>query len=328
MALMKTSIDSCKTEGERFVYSFFKGSLSEDFIIWSNIELNVFSGNYNSSTEIDFILFQKDIGLLILSIKDWRINQISKISSKEIIVNNKTQNNQVKRDFKKAGLDLVGNPHELLIGYRNTYEIAYFACQLTNKYKKLIDGKLKNLRNGAIPELIFNRNIQKITEFLNRKINDWLEDRFKLNDIAIIYPNLNRGSDNSKVDDNLFIEIIRYIYEKSKIKFSIHYPNQSITDMFGPEFAEIILSRRDSDDDYSETIQLITSFSSQGSSYKCVIVIMDNFEDQRWKKLRTNLAYITLTRATHNLVLVFSQESDTYKKALDISINMEEESKI
>ena len=226
---------------------------------------------------------------------------------------------QIRRDFKKVGLAIDENIFELLISYRNTYQIAYFACQLTDKYKKLIASELKNLRQGSIPEVIFDNDYDRVVNAVNKKIGDWLEDKFSLDEIAIIYPNLKRGPNGFNIQDDLLLGIIKRVYEISGLKFSIHYPAHRITNMFGLEFEDIILSRRDEDGIVNkEAIKLITSYSSQGISYKCVIVIMDNFEDQRWQKLKKNLAYITLTRATHNLLLVFSEKNDTYEKTINI----------
>lgn len=229
---------------------------------------------------------------------------------------------KIKRDFKNTGLGVNNHENELLVSYRNTYEIAYFACQLTNKYQKIFNGKLDVLRKGAIPEVIFDKDYLKIAELISKKIEDWIEERFKPNEIAIIYPNLKRKKEGIKVKDTLMAAIVKTIYEKCQKQLSIHYHSHRIKSMFGPELSKMILSRRDSNEDLSNTINLVTSFSSQGISYKCVVAIMDNFEDPRWNKLKTNLAYITLTRATHNLLLIFSEECETYQKALEINRTM------
>ena len=269
----------------------------------------------NVTEEYDFVLIDEGHNLP----DSWLRFLIHKCKGKEsgniIYVEDFEQNiYQVNRNFSTVGLNVSERSYELLTSYRNTYEIAYFACQLTNKYRRLLSNELKELRHGAVPEIIFDSNIDIIAKFVNKLINNWIEDQFKLNDIAIIYPSLKKNEERE-----VFLSIIKLVSEETGFKFSIHYTANRIRNMFDSEFQDIILSRRDGENENnSDAINLITSFSSQGISYKCVIVIMDNFESQLWQTFKMNLIYITLTRATHNLVLVFSQESETYSKALEI----------
>jgi hypothetical protein len=70
----------------------------------------------------------------------------------------------------------------------------------------------------------------------------------------------------------------------------------------------------------NRAVNLITAMSSQGISYKCVIVVLDNFESITWFKKQEiiNMLYTSVTRPTHELLLVSLEENEFSKKAADV----------
>jgi len=71
MAIMiPENVDIFDTEGEKQFYLFLEAIAKPDnsYIIWYH--------PYPKGSEPDFILFSKDLGLIIFEVKDWALNQI------------------------------------------------------------------------------------------------------------------------------------------------------------------------------------------------------------------------------------------------------------
>ena len=88
MAIMKMKYRSCRSDGERLIYNFFKDKLPDDFIIWNHLLLVDYQEDGKSEKEIDFIVYHKVSGLTIFEVKDWRVDVIRKISPDYIFLNN------------------------------------------------------------------------------------------------------------------------------------------------------------------------------------------------------------------------------------------------
>jgi len=89
--------DRCRSDGERLIYDFFQKFFSDDFVIWTNVELLHTKTDSTKETEIDFILHHKDVGLLIIEVKDWRIDQISQITADRVTFRSgKTEKNPAR----------------------------------------------------------------------------------------------------------------------------------------------------------------------------------------------------------------------------------------
>jgi hypothetical protein len=56
MAKMRSHKTRCKSEGEKKVFEFFQDNLSDDYIIWSNINLIAQSKDGTEEAEVDFPL--------------------------------------------------------------------------------------------------------------------------------------------------------------------------------------------------------------------------------------------------------------------------------
>jgi hypothetical protein len=65
------------TEGERKIFRFLREAARPDseFIVWYEPTIG------NSGVEPDFILFGNSLGLLVLEVKDWDIDQIEEGNS-------------------------------------------------------------------------------------------------------------------------------------------------------------------------------------------------------------------------------------------------------
>ena len=56
MAIARTSIEDCVTEGERLIFAFFKDKLPDEYMFWSNLEIT-YGGQSDSDRkerELDF----------------------------------------------------------------------------------------------------------------------------------------------------------------------------------------------------------------------------------------------------------------------------------
>lgn len=98
MAVMKMSEDKCVSGGERFAYHFFKKHLSDDYKVYSNAVL--FHKTYDGiadEVEIDFIIFHKNLGLLVIELKDWRVDQVQDVRQDSIDLSyNRIKSNPIK----------------------------------------------------------------------------------------------------------------------------------------------------------------------------------------------------------------------------------------
>jgi hypothetical protein len=70
----------------------------------------------------------------------------------------------------------------------------------------------------------------------------------------------------------------------------------------------------------SRAVNLITAMSSQGISYKCVILVLDGFESITWfgGQEIINMLYTGVTRPTHELLLVSLVENKYSRKAAGV----------
>jgi len=219
---------------------------------------------------------------------------------------------------------LLGDRHEeLAINYRNTLQIQNFALNLTDKDRKVAVVKEKKYtRQGSVPDVIYSDSMSKTAWDLATKVEKWLEeDKVLPEEIAIIYPSSEGG------EDSLVYNVIR-AFKMKNIKLLSHYADsERIASKFPLNEKTILPSRKDGlkVDIPGLSANFITAFSSQGMSYRCVAVLMDNFDmEKRWNKEQTkNLQYIALTRATHELALVFGSCDTSCSKALVLAEQIE-----
>ena len=217
---------------------------------------------------------------------------------------------EIKRDAAAA---LLGERREELTrNYRNTIEIQNFATILTDKDKrvKIVDEK-KYTRHGPQPETIYSDSRSKTAETLAKKVEKWLKkENVSPEEIAVIYPS-SEERDNA---DSMVNSVVRE-FKMKNIKLLSHYrTGERILEKFPLHNDTIIPGWAESERVKFPPLSanFITAHSSQGRTYRCVAVIMDNFEmEERWSKAQTNnLMYIALTRATYELVLVFGSLAD------------------
>jgi hypothetical protein len=88
MANLRNARKHCVTEGEKKIWDFLNKHLSNDFWVWTNVKLMIENRGALESNEIDLILYHKAIGILVFSIKDWRIDQIKNITNNRIVLSN------------------------------------------------------------------------------------------------------------------------------------------------------------------------------------------------------------------------------------------------
>jgi len=225
----------------------------------------------------------------------------------------------IKRDFDNAFL--TNRQEELIVNYRNTIEIQKVALMLTDKDRNIaiVDDK-KHIRRGHIPEVIYGDDREKIAHNVATRVETWIKkDKVPVRDIAIIYASSEGGK------DALVSNIVR-AFKAKNMQLLSHYVDdkeRSILDKFPENEGTILPSRKDGRrvENPELSANFITAFSSQGMSYRCVAVLMDNFDmEKKWnKKLSKNLKYIALTRATHELVLVFGSCDTNCSKAIALT---------
>jgi len=90
MATMQNSVGECKTDGERLCYEWLKAVLPDDALVWSNIQFSVSRRDRDIAfdAELDFAVFHAGLGLLLLEVKDWRIDQVAGIDRRFFRFNN------------------------------------------------------------------------------------------------------------------------------------------------------------------------------------------------------------------------------------------------
>ena len=199
---------------------------------------------------------------------------------------------------------------------------------------------LKNLKNKTKAGNIFNRiflnttrrkksNVVGIAKVVFKRFENWLNEGFLPGEIALIYPvskimkidnnkNEYKKNKNDKLVGNIILYSLFDIFKNNGFLFKHTYSQGRITDKFPKRFENLILSY-DSDPSYKE-INLVTAMSSQGLSYKCVILVLDGFESITWfgRQEITNMIYTSVTRATHELMLVSMDENEFSRKAASI----------
>jgi hypothetical protein len=220
----------------------------------------------------------------------------------------------IKRNFDNA---FLGNrQEELNINYRNTVEIQSFALKFTDKDRKIdVVADKKFMRPGPMPEVLYSDSRSKTAYNLATKVEKWIrEDKVPPEEIAIIYA-------SSEGDDDSLVKSVITACRMKHIKLLSHYATGDRIDTKFPGHNNTILpSRKDGRrvENFDLSANFITAFSCQGMSYRCVAVLVENFEmEERWDKAQSrNLLYIALTRATHELGLVFGKCDTACSKAL------------
>lgn len=81
------------TKGERKVFDYFK-KLDEDCLVYFNISVR---GYYP-----DFILICKDLGVFVIEVKDWTLEQIKIIRKDEVVLNINGEEKTVKNPVVQA----------------------------------------------------------------------------------------------------------------------------------------------------------------------------------------------------------------------------------
>ncbi|MBU1086893.1 MAG: NERD domain-containing protein [Candidatus Omnitrophica bacterium] len=97
MAIFKTNISECRSDGEKKVANFFADKLNNEYLIWTNVYLIISSYGQTEEVEADLIIFHYDIGFIVFEIKDWRIEQIEDITMDKVYVNGKKETNPYKK---------------------------------------------------------------------------------------------------------------------------------------------------------------------------------------------------------------------------------------
>ena len=243
----------------------------------------------------------------------------------------------IERDFGKACLDSAV-AKILKINYRNTYEIYRFAVAFCDKFelvKSVNTEHIAKIRKGRVPEIFSadsGKNEANLWErlFLKTKIyknikakeiakkvfarfRDWQNEGFKPCEVALIYPMLGRGR-----RDSILLFSIFDIFISNNFLFRHSYGQGKIMTKFPDKYNPSIVAFDSGES--NRAVNLITAMSSQGISYKCVIVVLDSFESITWFKKQEiiNMLYTSVTRPTHELLMVSLEENEFSKKAADV----------
>jgi hypothetical protein len=248
----------------------------------------------------------------------------------------------ITRDFGKACIDTAVTK-ALKINYRNTYEIYRFAVDFCDKPELVksvnadIEGFAK-IRKGRVPEIFsaaggggsneganlwrrlflntgIYRNIKakEIAEKVFDRFKDWQNEGFRPGEVALIYPMLGRGK-----GDCLLLFSILDIFIRNNFLFRHSYAHGKIMTKFPDKYRPSVVAFDSGES--SRAVNLITAMSSQGISYKCVILVLDGFESITWfgGQEIINMLYTGVTRPTHELLLVSLVENKYSRKAADV----------
>jgi len=222
-----------------------------------------------------------------------------------------------ERDPEKSGLEFKYR-EDLLLNYRNTFNISYFALSLSQKQALVLKEKnrLSLFKKSSNPTITFKENISDLADIIVDKCISWERQGFNLFDIALIYP----------MQNDEFTKKLSDTFEKKDMYLSSQYSPYRVKKMF-PSHADKIIARRSKNykDKKNRSIQLITSWSVQGASYKCTIVLLDQFKPAWSERVKNNLMYISLTRAMDELAVMFTSATKLYyERAEKILKGMEE----
>ncbi len=231
----------------------------------------------------------------------------------------------------------------LKINYRNTYEIYRFAVDFCDKPELVksvnadIEGFAK-IRKGRVPEIFsaaggggrneganlwrrlflntgIYRNIKakEIAKKVFDRFKDWQNEGFRPGEVALIYPMLGRGK-----GDCLLLFSILDIFIRNNFLFRHSYAHGKIMTKFPDKYCPSVVAFDSGES--SRAVNLITAMSSQGISYKCVILVLDGFESITWfgGQEIINMLYTGVTRPTHELLLVSLVENKYSRKAAGV----------
>ena len=221
-----------------------------------------------------------------------------------------------KRIYSDAGLVVKGQGKEsesLLINYRNSKQISYFALKYSNKYTDLHMDRLNNLREGPIPEVITGPNSNVCGKYLLDKIVFWENMGYPSGSIAIIYPYFHedgitnemfRFFEAKKRKVNVIMSLVPYAIYRDKKYYSVWF-HESKIDVNDQQF-----------------VKMSTLQSSKGLDFDCVILVCENL-DKFWSESKIyNALYVGSTRARYELALTFVGEDKFGKRAQDIIDSM------
>lgn len=212
-----------------------------------------------------------------------------------------------KRAYSTAGLDVKGQGREsesLLINYRNTKQISYFALKYSNKYTDLHMDRLSNLRDGPLPEVITGPNSNVCGKLLLDKIVFWENMGYPSGAIAIIYPYFH--------EDGITNEMFRFFEAKKRkvncimnmMPYAI-YKDKKYYTVWNHENKLYVNDQ--------EFVKMSTLQSSKGLDFDCVILVCERLE-RFWNEEKIyNALYVGSTRARHELALTFTGD-DSYGK--------------
>lgn len=98
MAKIIGSLEDCVTDGERLLVRMLNEKLSDDSIVWSNVQLSgTDRNNHIYDRELDCLAYIQGLGLFIFEVKDWRIDHIKNFDGESVsLKNGKVRGNPFK----------------------------------------------------------------------------------------------------------------------------------------------------------------------------------------------------------------------------------------
>jgi len=211
-AQMYNSKDLCQTDGERLIYDYFRDNLSGEFHVWNNIML---SHEYGKS-EIDFIVAHKRVGIITISVKDWRIQAIADINTDTVLLSSTGEEKpsplQEARGWMNRLLSILKEKEEfkvsgkvVTLGYAGalpyvTEDQADQKTKALNSYSEMSDrfGKNNMMFSG---EFEFSKDLNNSARMLN-KLNEakYLKKEISLTDsmLAELVKLFGRNVDRTK----------------------------------------------------------------------------------------------------------------------------------
>jgi len=221
-----------------------------------------------------------------------------------------------RRVYSNAGLEVKGQGREsesLLINYRNSKQISYFALKYSNKYTDSHTSRLNNLRQGPVPEVITGPNSNVCAKYLLDKIVFWENMGYSSGSIAIIYPYFH--------EDGITNEMFRFFEAKQRkvncIMNMMPYAIYKDKKYYSVWHHEEKLHVND-----SRFVKMSTLHSSKGLDFDCVILVCEKLE-RFWNEEKIyNALYVGSTRARFELALTFTGEDKYGKRAQDIINSM------
>lgn len=143
------------TDGEKRVFRLLETQLPDDYIVWSELRIN--------ERYPDFVVVGPELGILVLEVKDWSINNIRSIYKDKIIFKNHSEKSNPFNQANTYKMNIFNLLQKNLKGYKKGNRDYLFPCNhavvFTNISKSEFDYRVKENNDEDIKKVFNNKFI-------------------------------------------------------------------------------------------------------------------------------------------------------------------------